>query len=100
MYKRQDKDYVKITGKDNKDYYMDRYGSAWSVDEEMKKKLDEKNNKEEKENNPIVAVLQEIVNLIKSIRQEFKGPDSQQSENNLEARKKEEAAGKKPPEQN
>ena len=96
----KDKEYVKITGKDNKDYYMDRYGSAWSVDEEMKKKLDEKNNKEEKENNPIVAVLQEIVNLIESIYQEFKGPDSQQSENNLEARKKEEAAGKKPPEQN
>lgn len=96
----KDKEYVKITGKDNKDYYMDRYGSAWSVDEEMKKKLDEKNNKEEKENNPIVAILQEIVNLIKSVSQDFKGPNSQQSENNLEARKKEEAAGKKPPEQN
>ena len=96
----KDKEYVKITGKDNKDYYMDRYGSAWSVDEEMKKKLDEKNNKEEKENNPVVAVLQNIVNLINKIYDEFKGPDSQQSENNLEARKKEEAAGKKPPEQN
>lgn len=96
----KDKDYVKITGEDNKDYYMDRYGNAWSVDEETKKKLDEKNNKEEKENNPIVAVLQEIVNLMKTIHDEFKGPDSQQSENNLEARKKEEAAGKKPPEQN
>lgn len=96
----KDKEYVKITGKDNKDYYMDRYGSAWSVDEEMKKKLDEKNNKEEKENNPIVAALQEIVDLMKTIYDEFKGPDSQQSENNLEARKKEEAAGKKPPEQN
>lgn len=96
----KDKEYVKITGKDNKDYYMDRYGSAWSVDEEMKKKLDEKNNKEEKENNPVVAVLQNIVNLINKIYDEFKGPDSHQSENNLEARKKEEAAGKKPPEQN
>lgn len=96
----KDKDYVKITGKDNKDYYMDRYGSAWSVDEEMKKKLDEKNNKEEKENNPIVAALQTIVDLMNTIYNEFKGNKPPQSENNLEARKKEEAAGKKPPEQN
>lgn len=93
----KDKEYVKITGEDNKDYYMNRYGEAWSVNEEMKKKLDEKNNKEEKENNPIVAALQTIVDLMNTIYNEFKGNKPPQSENNLEARKKEEAAGKKPP---
>ena len=39
------------------------------------------------------------MNLMKTIYDEFKGPDSQQSENNLEARKKEEASGVKTPAQ-
>lgn len=96
----KDKDYVKITGEDNKDYYMDRYGNAWSVDEETKKKLDEKNNKEEKENNPIVAVLQTIVDLMNTIYQEFKGKKPPQSENNLEGKEKQEAAGEQTSAQN
>lgn len=93
----KDKEYVKITGEDNKDYYMNRYGEAWSVNEEMKKKLDEKNKKEEKENNPIVAALQTIVDLMNTIYNEFKGKKPPQSENNLNGKEKEEAAGKKPP---
>lgn len=96
----KDKDYVKITGEDNKDYYMDRYGNAWSVDEETKKKLDEeKNKKEEKENNPIVAALQTIVDLMNTIYNEFKGNKPPQSENNLNGKEKEEASGVKTPAQ-
>lgn len=93
----KDKEYVKITGEDNKDYYMNRYGEAWSVNEEMKKKLDEKNKKEEKENNPIVKALQTIVDLMNTIYNAFKEKKPPQSENNLNGKEKEEAAGKKPP---
>lgn len=90
------KDYVKITGEDNKDYYMDRYGNAWSVDEEMKQKLEEEKNKKEEgeKSNPIVSVLQTIVDLIESIYQEFK-EKPKQTEDNLGEKKKEEASGEK-----